>query len=310
MTFVELLDVVKVSISAEFKSILLVICIDAGSTTNSRSFGLRIDGAGTYFPKVRRMMLHFFSFNFMIFLDNFHTASRSHRSCHSVSSWDRSSNFGALGSRWWGSPGQIIPSEGFWSRMLACDVRRLLWIEHIGLTSVCLSSSAKSMKTSAAPYPEIRNPQLSCNFQHSHCTFDTILLRPVAGLFINLAVCIRALSPKPASIFGLVEQAFWRMPFFTEWIGASSFEVILARQSKHSSTGLLPFGLLVPGAFFTFCCVEELGDELDCVDFARLLISCRKLQLSPFELCPSAFHYQQSPRILCPLNSVPYFFSP
>ena len=39
-------------------------------------------------------------------------------SCHSVSSRDRSSNFGALGLRWWGSAGQINPSEGFWSRIL------------------------------------------------------------------------------------------------------------------------------------------------------------------------------------------------
>ena len=38
------------------------------------------------------------------------------------------------------------------------DVQRLWWILHIGLVSVCLSSSAKSMKTSAAPYPETRNP--------------------------------------------------------------------------------------------------------------------------------------------------------
>ena len=38
---------------------------------------------------------------------------------HSVSSRDRSSNFGALGLRWWCSPGQISPSEGFWSRMSA-----------------------------------------------------------------------------------------------------------------------------------------------------------------------------------------------
>ena len=60
-----------------------------------------------------------FSFNFMIFLANFHAASRAHRSCHSVSSWDRSSNFGALGLRWWGSPGQIIPSDGCWSRVSA-----------------------------------------------------------------------------------------------------------------------------------------------------------------------------------------------
>ena len=81
--------------------------------------------------------------------------------------------------------------------------------------------------------------QLSCNFQHSHCTFVTILFRPDDRLFINLAMRMRALFLKSSSIFGLVEQAFWRMPFFTEWIGASSFEVILAGQSKHSSTGAL-----------------------------------------------------------------------
>ena len=60
-----------------------------------------------------------FSFNFVTLLASFHAAWRAHCSCHSVSSWDRSSNFGALRLRWWGSPGQIIPSEGFWSRMSA-----------------------------------------------------------------------------------------------------------------------------------------------------------------------------------------------
>ena len=58
-----------------------------------------------------------FSFNFEIFLASFHAASRAPCSCHSVSSWDRSSNFGALGLRWWSSPGQIYPSEGFLSRI-------------------------------------------------------------------------------------------------------------------------------------------------------------------------------------------------
>ena len=56
-----------------------------------------------------------------------------------------------------------------------------------------------------------------------------ILVGPFAWLFTNLAVCVGTLFPKSASIFGLVEQALWRMPFFTEWSGASSFEVILAR---------------------------------------------------------------------------------
>ena len=44
MTVVRLHDFVKVSISALFKSFLLIICIDAQeSTTNSRSSGLRFD---------------------------------------------------------------------------------------------------------------------------------------------------------------------------------------------------------------------------------------------------------------------------
>ena len=63
------------------------------------------------------------------------------------------------------------------------------------------------------------------------------------------------------------------MPFFTGWSGASSCEVILARQSRHSST--------------------------------RASASCRKLQMSPFEHCPLAFHCQQSPRLLCSRCSVP-----
>ena len=63
--------------------------------------------------------------------------------------------------------------------------------------------------------------------------------------------------------------------------------------------GLLPPGLLVLDAFFTFCCVEDPGEGFGCVDFARLFISCRKLQLSPFEHCPLAFHCQQSPELLC-----------
>ena len=46
MTVVGLLNVVKVSNSAEFKSFLLIMCIDASeSTTNSLSSGFRVSGA-------------------------------------------------------------------------------------------------------------------------------------------------------------------------------------------------------------------------------------------------------------------------
>ena len=78
--------------------------------------------------------------------------------------------------------------------------------------------------------------------QHSHCTSVTILFKPFARLFINLAMRIRALFTKSATTLGLVEQAFWRVPPFTKWSGASSFEVILARQSRHSTTVTLASG--------------------------------------------------------------------
>ena len=67
----------------------------------------------------------------------------------------------------------------------------------------------------------------------------------------------------------------------------------------HGSRAIFPLGLLPPGlpvldAFFTLCCVEDLGEGFGCVDFARLFISCRKLQVSPFERCPLAFHCKHS----------------
>ena len=107
ITVVGLLDVGTVSNSAEFKTFLLIMCIDAPEAGRHQ------------FSESERNVVLCFSFNFRIFLASLRAASRAHRSCHSVSSWDRSCNFGALGLRWWGSPGQIIPSDGLWSWMLA-----------------------------------------------------------------------------------------------------------------------------------------------------------------------------------------------
>ena len=63
--------------------------------------------------------------------------------------------------------------------------------------------------------------------------------------------------------------------------------------------GLLPLGLRVLDDFRSFCCMKEFGDGFDGVTFPRLLISWRKLHLSPFTHCPLVSHCQQSPRILC-----------
>ena len=79
--------------------------------------------------------------------------------------------------------------------------------------------------------------------QYCYCTFFILLFGPFfIRLFINLTVCIRALFTKPATTLGLVEQAFWRVPFFTKWVFASSSKVILARPSRHSTIGTFSSG--------------------------------------------------------------------
>ena len=55
--------------------------------------------------------------NFNTLLASLGAASRAPCYSHSVSSWDRSSNFGALELRWRGSHGQMYPIEGVWSQM-------------------------------------------------------------------------------------------------------------------------------------------------------------------------------------------------
>ena len=114
MTIVGLQGFVKYPFSASLKSFLMIICIDAPeSTTNSRSSSLRVDAGRHLFCEGEKNVAHSCSFNFNTLLASFHAASRAPCSCHSVSSWDRSSKIGALGLRWWGSPGQIYPSGDF-----------------------------------------------------------------------------------------------------------------------------------------------------------------------------------------------------
>ena len=94
--------------------------------------------------------------------------------------------------------------------------------------------------------------------QYSHCTFVFILLGPFSRLFINLTVCIRALFSKPATTLDLLEQAFWTVPFFTKWVIASSFEVILARPSWHSTTGAFTSGTSNPRWFSLILLLERV----------------------------------------------------
>ena len=147
--------------------------------------------AGTYCPKVRRMLRCFSP----LILEHFWQAStvlHGHIALATLSLpetdpqiWEH------LGYADEVHLGKSFRAKDFGLECLR-DVQRLSWILHIGSVSVCLSSSVKLMKTLAAPYPGIRNP-LSCIWwvgvyngshrsmilpmllKHSHCTFVTIL---------------------------------------------------------------------------------------------------------------------------------------
>ena len=186
-------------------------------------------------------------------------------------------------------------------RVKGFALERLLWILHVGSVSACLSSSVKSMMTSAAPNPEN-------TFQRSHCTpfFWKKKKKPFVKLFINLTMCVWALFPKPTTTLGLVEQAFWRVPFFTKWVIASSSEVILRGHRDILPLGLLPLGLRGSRRFSFILLHERIWRRIWWCLFARLLTSWRKLQLSPSEHCPLAFHCQQISKnalstLFCPL---------
>ena len=75
--------------------------------------------AGTNSPKVRRMLLYFSPLILGCFWPASTLASRAHRSCHSVSPETDPQILVRWGYADEDHPGQINPSEGFWSRMSA-----------------------------------------------------------------------------------------------------------------------------------------------------------------------------------------------
>ena len=245
MTVVGLHDFVKVSISAEFVSCFAdEMHRRAGVGNFSFLRFLRVDPGRHLFSESEKNVALFISFwIFYTLLVSLHAASRAPCSCHSVSSWDRSSNFGALGLRWWGSPWHINPSEGFWSRMSAWRATAFSNFTHwIGFRMF-------------EPFRKIDqdfggtiswNTQPNCRV---HFSIATALLSPffldLVKQFFNLVMRMRALFTKSATIPRLVEQAFWTVPLFTEWTGARSFGVTLARPSRHSTTGTLDAFLIL-----------------------------------------------------------------
>ena len=150
--------------------------------------------AGTYFPKEKRMLFYLSPLIFWIFWPT-STLLRGHLALaipslpvadpQILEHWVYADG---------GSPGQIIPSDRFWSRMFAWRTTALVNLTHrIGFRMFELFRKIDEDFVGSISWNT--QPQLSCNFQHCHCTFVTILFRLFARLFINLAMRTRAPFP-------------------------------------------------------------------------------------------------------------------
>ena len=125
--------------------------------------------------------------------------------------------------------------------------------------------------------------------QHSYCTFVIILFGPFSRLFINLTMRIGALFPKPTTTLGLVEQAFWRVPLFTKWVIASSFEVIPARPSRHSTTGTFSSGTSGSRWFSLILLHERIRRRIWWCQFCTLINIVAETAMVFFYLLPVFF---------------------
>ena len=124
--------------------------------------------------------------------------------------------------------------------------------------------------------------------QYSYWTFVIILFGPFCRLFINLTVCVWALLPKPTTTFGLVEQTFWRVPLFTEWVIASSSKVILARPSRHSTTGTFSSGTSGSRWFSLILLRERIRKRIWC-NFFTLIEIVAENEIFFFHTLPVGF---------------------
>ena len=109
------------------------MCIDAPeSTTNSLSSGLRVDARKHLFSEGEKNAALWCSYDLNTFLASFHAASRAPCSCHSVSSGDRSSNFGMLGFTWANiSERRILVSNFGMTFNSLCEFHTLDWLQHV-----------------------------------------------------------------------------------------------------------------------------------------------------------------------------------
>ena len=312
--------------SASLKSFLLIMCMDAPEwTTNSRSSSLRLDASKHQFSEGEKNVALSCSFCLGTFLASFHAASKAPCSCHSVSSRERSSNFGALGPRSWGSPAQIFPSEGFWPRM--CAWRATASVNFTRWIGLCMSELFRKIGFGGfMSWKTQPNCRVSDNwrFDEFRPNFWSLLLsglpdrswyrsvtdsRSCQSPFFNKATALLSLfdldhfvgcsltwrcanehfSPNRQQLFFFVEQAFWRMPPFTEWVIASSFEVILARPSRHSTGGGFTSGTSGPRWFSLTLLHERILRRIWWWTFSTLIDIVAETAIVSFHTLPVGF---------------------
>ena len=92
------------------------------------------------------------------------------------------------------------------------------------------------------------------------------------------------------------------MPFFTEWSGASSCEVILARPSRHSTTGTFSSGT----SGFSMIFAHSAGDGFDGATFPTLIDIVAETAIVSFHTLPVGFPLptiskNSSYTLFCPL---------
>ena len=214
--------------------------------------------AGTNSPKVRRMLFHFSPFNFGYFRPT-STLLHGHLALATLSLPETDpQNLERWGYADEVHLGKYIRAKDFWSRILVWRATAFVnFTRRIGFRMSELfhkidedfgGSKSWNTQTNCRVFYESHTTGLtvlsygSCFFNMAIALLVTILFTPFAWLFFNLAMRIRAFVPKSASILRRVEQTFWRMPFFTGWIGANSWEAILAGPSRQSTTGTLASG--------------------------------------------------------------------
>ena len=141
--------------------------------------------------------------------------------------------------------------------------------------------------------------------QHGYCTFVIIRFGPYAELFFKLAMRIRALFAKSATALGLVEQAFWRVPFFTKSVFVSSFEVILAGPSRHSTSGTLSSGTSGSRRFSFILLHERIRRWIRLCHFCTFIDIVTETAIVSFRALPVGFLLPTTSK-----NSLSTLFSP